>query len=304
MMRSVGVSLVIVAAICWGFSGGIANILMNNGWDPIVISLYRGAIGFVCFFTWFLLRFKQNWASSPHIYIWSSLAGVGVAGNFIFYFFTIQASSVAVASTLMYTAPVFVLVISFLLRIERPTWFKGACIFGVLIGIVMLTGAYNTKSLSVGFLGVASGLAAGLSYALFIFGFKNASSIAKPQTTLTIAFFTFCLILLFMADMDEVTSAMTSNDFDLFLLLGILGAGISFIFYVIGIQWTAPTTASMVAMVEPVTASLFGFLLIGDHLTIIQLLGIAIILVTVIVLSVKPSSSSIKSKDKRKKKAV
>ncbi|MGP4068521.1 DMT family transporter [Halobacillus sp. B29] len=302
-MRSVGVSLVILAAICWGFSGGIADILMNKGWDPIVISLYRGAVGFGCFFVWFLLRFRQNWTSSPRLYIWSSLAGLGVAGNFTFYFFTIQASSVAVASTLMYTAPVFVLVISFLLRIERPSWLKWGCISGVLIGIIMLTGAYNTDSLSVGLLGVASGLAAGLSYALFIFGFKNASSIGKPQTTLTIAFFSFCLILLLIADMDEAASVMTSNDIGWFLILGVLGAGISFMIYVIGIQWTAPTTASMVAMVEPVTASLFGFLLIGDHLTIIQLLGMAIILVTVIVLSVKPSSASITSTDKREEKA-
>lgn len=286
-MRSVGISLVILAAICWGVSGGIADILMNKGWDPIVISLYRGAVGFVCFFAWFLLRFKQNWTSSTRLYIWSLLAGVGVAGNFTFYFLTIQASSVAVAATLMYTAPVFVLVISFLLRIERSTWFKWGCILGVLMGIIMLTGAYNTDSISVGFLGVASGLAAGLSYALFIFGFKISSSIGKPQTTLTIAFFSFCFILFLIADIDEAARVVTSNDIGWFLLLGILGAGVSFIFYVIGIQWTAPTTASMVAMVEPVTASLFGFLLIGDHLTIIQLLGIVLILVTVIVLSVK-----------------
>ncbi|MCP3030475.1 DMT family transporter [Halobacillus sp. A1] len=286
-MRSVGVSLVIFAAIFWGVSGGIADILMNKGWDPIVISLYRGAVGFVCFFAWFLLRFKQNWTSSTRLCIWSLLAGVGVAGNFTFYFLTIQASSVAVAATLMYTAPVFVLVISFLLKIERSTWFKWGCISGVLMGIIMLTGAYNAESISVGFVGVASGLAAGLSYALFIFGFKNASSIGKPQTTLTIAFFAFCLVLLLIADIDEAASVAKSNDLGWFVLLGILGAGISFIFYVIGIQWTAPTTASMVAMVEPVTASLFGFLLIGDHLIIIQLLGMVLILFTVIVLSVK-----------------
>ncbi|KHE70357.1 DMT family transporter [Halobacillus sp. BBL2006] len=304
-MRSVGVSLVILAAICWGVSGGIADILMNKGWDPIVISLYRGMIGFVCFFAWFLLRFKQNWTSSTRLYIWSFLAGVGVAGNFTFYFLTIQASSVAVASTLMYTAPVFVLVISFLLRIERSTWFKWGCILGVLMGIIMLTGAYNTDSISVGLLGVASGLGAGLSYALFIFGFKNASSIGKPQPTLTIAFFSFCLILLFIVDIDEAASVVTSNDIGWLLLLGILGAGISFIIYVIGIQWTAPTTASMVAMVEPVTASLFGFLLIGDQLTIIQILGMVLILVTVIVLSVKKHPHpQIKYSHQRKKKTV
>ncbi|WP_188207165.1 DMT family transporter [Alkalibacillus aidingensis] len=288
-MRFTGVGLVMLAAICWGISGGIADILMTKGWDPVVISLYRGAVGLICFSAWFLFRLRQNWISSLRLYIWSLLAGVGVAGNFTFYFLSIQASSIAVAATLMYTAPVFVLLISFLLRIERSTWFKWGCISGVLLGIFLLTGAYNTDSISVSFLGAATGLAAGLSYALFIFGFKNASSIGNPQTTLTIAFFSFCLILFLLTDNKEVSSVVMSSDIGWFLLLGILGAGISFIFYVIGIRLTTPTTASMVAMVEPVTASLFGVLLIGDHLTITQLLGMVLILVTITVLSVKQS---------------
>ncbi|WP_353893244.1 DMT family transporter [Proteinivorax hydrogeniformans] len=288
-MRFAGIGLVMLAAICWGVSGGIADILMSKGWDPIVISLCRGLFGFICFFTWFLFRYRENWIFSTRLYIWSLLAGVGIAGNFTFYFLSIQASSIAVAATLMYTAPVFVLLISFLLLIERSTWFKWGCIFGVLIGIILLTGAYNTESISVSFLGTVSGLASALSYALFIFGFKKASSIGKPQVTLTIAFFTLCVILFLFADNNEVAAVVRSSDIWWFLVLGILGAGISFILYVIGLRRTAPTTASMVAMVEPVTASLFGVLLIGNELTITQFLGMAIILVTITLLSVKQS---------------
>ncbi len=286
-MKFVGVGLVMLAAIFWGISGGIAEILMNKGWDPLVISLYRGAVGFIFFFTWFLARLKEHWSSSPRLYMWSLLAGIGVAGNFTFYFLSIQAASIAVAATLMYTAPVFVLLISFLLKLERSTWFKWGSIAGVLIGVILLTGAYNIEQVSVSFIGGAAGLAAGLSYALFIFGFKRASSVGKPQTTLTIAFFSFCLILLFFADRGEAARVVTSSDIGWFILLGILGAGVSFILYVIGIHRTAPATASMVAMIEPVTASLFGIMILGDKLTLIQFLGMGIILVTITVLSVK-----------------
>lgn len=289
-MKYTGVGLVMLAAICWGISGGIADILMTRGWNPIVISFYRGAIGFICFFAWFIFRFRENKSTSSRLYLWSIVAGIGVAGNFTLYFLSIESSSVAVAATLMYTAPVFVLLISFLLRIERSTWFKWGCIFSVLIGIILLTGTYNTNSEAVSFLGLAAGLSAGLSYTLFIFGFKNASSIGKPQTTLTIAFFSFCLILFLFVDKNEAATVLTSGDIGWFLLLGILGAGISFIFYVIGIRKTAPTTASMVAMVEPVTASLFGVLLLGDQLTLIQFFGMVIILATITILSVKQSN--------------
>ncbi|MGD6965597.1 DMT family transporter [Rossellomorea vietnamensis] len=288
-MKYAGVGLVMLAAVCWGISGGIAGILMEKGWDPIVISLYRGAVGFLCFFIWFLIQVKQNWISNRRFYLWSILAGAGVAGNFTFYFLSIQAASIPIASTLMYTAPVFVLLFSFVLGKERSTWFKWGCIAGVLAGIILLTGAYNLETISISFLGIAAGLAAGLSYVLFIFGFKNASSIGKPQTTLTIAFFSFCIILFLLSNKGEAASVLTSADISWFLLLGILGAGISFIFYLLGIQKTAPTTASMVAMIEPVTASLFGLLILGDHLNLIQYLGMAIILTTITLLSVKQS---------------
>ncbi|WP_060678651.1 DMT family transporter [Virgibacillus halodenitrificans] len=289
-MKYTGVGLVMLAAICWGISGGIADILMTRGWNPIVISFYRGAIGFICFFAWFIFRFRENKSTSSRLYLWSIVAGIGVAGNFTLYFLSIESSNVAVAATLMYTAPVFVLLISFFLRIERSSWFKWGCIFSVLVGIILLTGTYNTNSGAVSFLGLAAGLSAGLSYTLFIFGFKNASSIGKPQTTLTLAFFSFCLILFLFVDKNEAATVLTSVDIGLFLLLGILGAGISFIFYVIGIRKTAPTTASMVAMVEPVTASLFGVLLLGDQLTLIQFFGMVIILATITILSVKQSN--------------
>lgn len=289
-MNYKGILLVMLAAVCWGTSGVIADILMNRGWDPIVISFYRGAIGLLFFIGWFLLHFKKNWIVSPRLYMWSLLAGLGVAGNFTFYFLSIQASSVAVAATLMYTAPVFVLITSFLLRLERSTWFKWGSIAGVLSGIVLLTGAYNLDSIAVSFLGTATGLASALSYALFIFAFKKASELGKPQITLSIAFMSFCVVLLLFTDNQETAAVLASSDIGLFILLGIVGAGLSFILYVTGIRLTTASTASMVAMVEPVTASLLGFLLLGVNLTIIQIIGMAIILATVTLLGVKQSS--------------
>ncbi len=288
-MRFAGVGLVMLAAICWGLSGGIGGILMNKGWDPVVISLYRGAVGFICFLGWLLFRWKASQGFSPRLYIWSVLAGVGVAGNFTFYLFGIQNTSISVAATLMYTAPVFVLLISVMFGIERSTWFKWGCIFSVFIGIVLLTGAYSTDAASLNVLGIAGGIAAGLFYTLFIFGFKNASSVGQPQVSLTIAFFSFCIILFTLADKGETVAVLTSDDIWWFVSLGLLGAGISFMLYVLGIRRVLPTTASMVAMVEPVTASLFGFLFLGDYLTVVQLLGMALILFTITFLSKRQS---------------
>lgn len=286
-MKFSGSAMIILAAICWGVTGGFADILMGKGWDPLVISFYRGVIGLAFFLVWLLVSRKGHARFSVSLVLWSIVAGIGVAGNFTFYFLSIQSASVPVAATLMYTAPLFVLLISFLFRLERSTWFKWVCIFSVLIGIVLLTEAYDAGSGTVNFIGVATGLGAGLSYALFIFGFKNASARGKPQMVLVIAFLAFCVILSFLVNFQEAASVLASEDIGWFVAIGIIGAGLSFALYTIGIRQTAASTASMIAMVEPVTASLFGILLLNEELSMVQLIGMAVILLTVTTLSVK-----------------
>ena len=286
-MRYIGIVLVMTAALFWGVSGGISNILLNKGYDALVISFYRGAIGFLFFLTWYLYHFKQKWITSTRFYLWSFLAGVGVAGNFTFYYLSIRAASISVAVTLMYTAPVFVLLTALLLGLERSTWFKWGSVSLVIAGIVILTGSYDISSVSTSFLGTIAGLASGLSYTLFIFSFKNAARIGNTKATLTVSFFAFSLILLIIMDTREAADALISEDLGWFLLLGILGAGLSFIFYVVGLRSTPPSIASMVAMVEPVTASLFGILVLGDMFTLTQFYGMVLILGTVTLLTVK-----------------
>ncbi|HYW77199.1 MAG TPA: DMT family transporter, partial [Gammaproteobacteria bacterium] len=101
-MVSAGTALVALAALCWGLSGGIGGILMAGGWDPLVVSFYRGAIGLLFVLAWLALRPRNSGLGSRRLWFWSVIAGLGVAGNFAFYFVSIAKGSVAVAATLMY----------------------------------------------------------------------------------------------------------------------------------------------------------------------------------------------------------
>ncbi|MGD6830650.1 DMT family transporter [Sutcliffiella halmapala] len=285
-MRVGGVGLVILAAILWGISGGLGGFLMDKGWDPLVISFYRGTVGLICILIWFL--FKPTRWNKP-LMCWSIVAGIGVAGNFIFYFVSISEASIAVAATLMYTAPIFVLLISFIFHLEQASLYKWLGIGFVMAGVVLLTEVYSIGSDSITMLGLVTGLGAGLSYALFIFGFKYASRHGQPQGILTIAFLVFTIITLLFIDRSEAASVFYSPDLLWIILLGIFGAGLSFFVYVAGLKRTSPTSASIIAMVEPVTASLFGLIVLSELLTVIQLGGMAIILVTVTIISVKQS---------------
>ncbi|MEX2497320.1 MAG: DMT family transporter [Wenzhouxiangellaceae bacterium] len=282
--------LVALAALCWGISGGIGALLIAGGWDALVVSLYRGAVGLLFVAAWLAWDSRGSGLGDRRLWFWSAVAGLGVAGNFTFYFLSIAEGSVAVAATLMYSAPVFVFVVSFLLGLERITSLKLAAIVAVMFGIVLLTRVYDVEADVVTPAGIGAGLLAGMSYALFIFGFKYAAPHGSPQAILVVAFAVFVVVLLLLNDMGQAASVPGSPDWLMFAALGVLGAGVSFVLYVVGLNATAPAIAALVAMIEPVTASLFGVALLNERLTGLQVFGMVLILVTVTALGVLAAS--------------
>jgi len=285
MMRA-STAFVALAALFWGLSGGIGGVLMADGWDAFVVSFYRGAIGLVFVLVWLALRPRDSGLANPKLWFWSAIAGLGVAGNFAFYFISIAEGSVAVAATLMYCAPVFVYLVSFALKLEKSTPLKWAAIAMVMCGIVLLTGIYDIDAGGITTIGIGAGLLSGLSYAIFIFGFKYAAPHGSPQAILVIAFATLIAILIWPGDADQILAVLSTRSWPLFTALGVFGAGLSFILYIVGLKHTAPAIASIVAMVEPVTASLFGVFVLDEKLVGLQIFGMGLIVITVTALSV------------------
>tara|TARA_R100000687_G_scaffold4176_1_gene4670 strand:+ start:508 stop:1419 length:912 start_codon:yes stop_codon:yes gene_type:complete len=289
---SPGTLFVVLAAMCWGLAGGIGGILTAEGWSSLVVSFYRGIIGLLFVFLWLILRPNNSGLANWRLWFWSVIAGAGVAGNFAFYFRSIAEGSVAVAVTLMYCAPVFVFLISFAFKLERASLFKWCAMAMVIMGVMLLTGLYDIDTDDVTPVAAGAGLLSGLSYAIFIFGFKYAVPHGSPQAILFIAFGVLVSILIGFVDIEQTVSVLSSPNWFLFVLLGVLGAGISFILYIVGLKYTAPTLVAIVAMVEPVTASLFGIVVLDENLSALQFFGMGLIIVTVTVLSRYTSSQN------------
>jgi len=284
-MTKVSTAFVILAALFWGLAGGIGGILIEDGWDPLVVSLYRGAIGLLFVLVWLAVRPRHSGLANPRLWFWSAIAGAGTAGNFAFYFASIAEGSVAVAATLMYCAPVFVYLVSFTLKLEKSAPRKWIAMGLVLLGIVLLTRMYEIGAAAVTPFAVAAGLLSGLSYAVFIFGFKFASPHGSPQAILVIAFSVLVIILTCLGGTEQAAAVLHSSSWPLFAVLGVFGAGLSFFFHIVGLYRTPPAAASIAAMVEPVTASLFGVIILNETLDALQIIGILLILVTVTAMS-------------------
>lgn len=284
----IGSIFVALGALSWGITGAIATQLMAMGWDAALVSLCRGGIGLLCFIAWLALRPQNSGFSNPRLWKWSLLAGLGVAGNFTFYFLSIAEGSIAIAATLMYCAPVFVYLVSFALKIERPTPINCGAILLVMLGIVLLTRLYDVSAGDVTAVGIMTGLLAGLSYTLFIFGFKQASVHGSNQASLSISFVVMVVVMSVWSGLRTgfAIPALDPPTFALLAGLGFLGAGISFVLYFQGLKKSLATVASIVALVEPVTATLLGYAIFSQQLKGLQLAGMVLILVTVTALTI------------------
>lgn len=287
-MYWLGPGLVMLGAFLWGVSGGLGGLLIDRGWGPLITVFYRGATGLVFLLIWLLCQPRQNLQINRHLVLWSILGGLGITGNLTFYLISISEVGVAVAATLMYLAPVYVYLAAFLTGIERSTFPKWLAIGVTMLGIMLLTDILSSETSSITLLGVAAGLLSGLCYALFIFVFKHAAVRGgRPQTILSISMLTFTLTLMPFIDYRQVIAVSTSPDLIWFALSGLFGAGLAFPVYFVGLRTTSPSIASVIAMVEPLTASLMGLMLLGETLSPLQLAGMALVLVAVTLLSTR-----------------
>ena len=127
-------TFVALAALCWGLSGGIGGILMSHGWDPLVLSFHRGAIGLLLVLIWLALRPRGSGLKRCRVWFWSAVAGLGVSGNFAFYFVSIDQGSVAVASIMAMVEPVTASLFGLVVLQER---LAGSQLVGM--GLILVT---------------------------------------------------------------------------------------------------------------------------------------------------------------------
>ena len=283
--RTTGTLLILVAATCWGLAGGIGGVLVARGWDPVVVSFYRGALTLVTAAVWLFVSSGRIDLGSRQLWAWSALAGAGVAGAFCFYFAGMRTGSVAVAATLLYSAPVFVFLAEFLFGHQRLTPGRVFGLAVVMIGIALLSGFFSQAVTGLKASVIAVGLLSGVCYAIFIFGFRQAAAHGSTPAIMIAAFTVQTLLLLAVAGHGVWPGGVESADAGLILVLGVLGGGFSFVCYIVGLRRSPAGAAALLGMAEPITAAAFGLVILEQSLAPRQLIGAIIVIATVTALN-------------------
>ncbi len=281
---------VLAAGSLWGLMGLLVRSLGAVGLSSAEIGFVRASVAFVCMLT-VLLIFDRKAFKIRLKDIWCFI-GTGAFSVAFFnycYFKTMTLTSLSVAAVLLYTAPAFVMLLSAVLFKEKLTVQKVLALVLAFVGCAFVSGIVGgAGALSVQ--GILYGLGAGVGYALYsIFG---RYALARNYRSVTISFYTFLFATvssIFFVDSKAVVSCLGSS----LPLLGktvflvVLVTLLPYLSYTRGLQGMENGTASVLASIEPVVATLVGIFVYKERLNIWNGIGICLVLGSIVLINLR-----------------
>ena len=188
--KTKGILFILLAGACWGSIGIFVRRLGAAGLGSMEIVALRSIFTVIFMFLFltvydrslFRIRFRDLWC----------FAGTGIFSMVFFnycYFRLITISSLSVAAVMLYTAPVFVMLMSAVLFRERITPVKLIALAATVVGCAFVTGIAGGVHMTP--FAILLGLGAGFGYALYsIFG---RYAVQRGYHGFTINFYTFLI---------------------------------------------------------------------------------------------------------------
>lgn len=277
---------VILAGILWGTMGLFVRYLTAVGFSLMQIAFMRVSITMVVIGLYIAIRDREAFRVKLRD-LWCFF-GTGILSILFFsycYFTTITLTSLSIAAILLYTAPIFVMLMSVLFFKEKLTVKKLLALAMAFCGCFLVSGAGGELSAA----GLLFGLGAGFGYALYsIFARFAALRGYKP---LTITFYTFlfatagCLPLTDVVGLTGIITADTSL-LPIIILLGVVSCVLPYSLYTWGLVRLETSRASIMASVEPVAATIIGAAVYHETLSVTGLCGIVLVICAILQLTI------------------
>jgi drug/metabolite transporter (DMT)-like permease len=248
---------------------------------PLAIAAWRLGLAALFFGGLSLLPRGEAQAGTlpPHARRRLLLAGLCLAGHFVTWFAALDRTSVARATLLACTTPLWTTLGSFLLGRRRPTLRDLAALAVAGLGLWLVTQASAQTASRASLLGDAFGLSAGLLFGSYLLCVEGLHGTVSSQRQVTLAY-SVAAVLLWAVLLVRGGATLSYSPRVWKALLGMtLGPQI---FGHTLLNWSLRHfSSSLVAfsiLLEPVIAALLAWYLLGQTLTAVQLMGGVLVL--------------------------
>ncbi len=281
---------ILAAGIMWGSMGLWVRRCTAAGLDAMQILALRVLVT-VILMTVFLLVYDRGLLRIRLKDFWCFF-GTGVCSIVFFgycYNRTIVLASLSAAAILLYTAPVFVMILSRFLFREKMSVQKIAALFLAFAGCICVTGILGEET-QISTVGILTGLGSGFGYALYSIFSRYALERRYHPFTVTMYTFVFAFAaVLFLADWKPLIRFMTESPGNLLYGIGygVVTTVLPYLLYTFGLSRVENSKAAIMATIEPVVATLLGIFVFHEKMTAMGMTGVILVLAALAVLNRK-----------------
>ena len=299
-----GYAIALIATTVWSTTGIFIRYLTERyRMPPLVLAFWRDffvALGIgavLAIVAPRMLRIeRRHW---PFLLLYGSILAVFNS----LWTVAVALDGAAVATVLVYNSVAFTAVLAWRIFGERLGGVKITAVLLSLGGCVLVAAAYDPAVWRLNPLGLTVGLIAGAAFALYsIMGRAAARRNIPPWSTM------FCIFLCaagFLLAFQAVPALFGFGASPQLLWLGASPAGWGILvalalgptaggygLYTVSLTYLPASIANLIATLEPAMTAVLAYFLLGERLTLIQIVGSALILLGVVLLRIRAEQNA------------
>jgi drug/metabolite transporter (DMT)-like permease len=295
-----GYFFIALATLGWGAAAALGKKIFNGGVfgghasiSPVVLTQMRTCFTVLIFAPLLGLRFGRSIfkISRRDLALCVLVGTLGVACSNYFYYLAVQKSTVSLAITVQYTAPIWVLLYMVGRGREAATLQKIAATLVAILGTALAIGVFHS-GVQLSTIGVGAALLASFGYAFYNIA---AQGLVARNHQFTVMFYVLSsaaiLWLVVNPPWRLVQQHYSHEQWEFFVAFACLSMLMPYMFYLSGLKYLDPTRAVITSCLEPVFAILFAVIFVQETLRPLQVVGIAAVLVATVMVQIKPRSS-------------
>ena len=301
--KTMGIILALLGGVCWGISGVSGSyIFVNYHVTPIWMVNVRLILSGILMLLPIIVKcisegkdFFKIWKVKANLPSLLFFAVMGLGMCQFAYFSAVEQSNAATATVIQYTAPVFILIYYCLLEKRLPAFKQVLSVTLAMFGVILLATKGNLTTLSISRTALMFALISAL--AMVVFNVSPVKLMVKYGTAYVVGW-GMIIAGIIMSPFGRPLDfhAEWSWDFKAtiaFAVVIVIGTVFAFGLYMGGVKLAGAEIASMVACVEPLTATFATVIMMGTRFMLPELIGIAFILLAVLLLSIKGKTKKI-----------
>ncbi|WP_445430203.1 DMT family transporter [Bacillus atrophaeus] len=267
----------ILSMIIFGTMGLVVRYIDLSSSETALLSSSIGCLFLI--FVFMMMKKTIPWKLvKANAYI-LFLSGIALGGNWIFLYQSYDHTTLTNATLGYYFAPVFVMILSPFVLKEQLSVKKMVCIGVAIIGMLLIVGNGISASGTDDLLGIFFGLAAAAFYAALMLLNKFIHHMGRLEITIIQLGLTALLLLPYVFFTEGFgIFGVSGSSVPFIIILGIVNTGIGFWLFFSGMQKLKGQSIAMLSYVDPFVAILISAIILQEQMTIVQMLGGALLL--------------------------